>query len=255
MKIPISIRKDKNMSASALFGVATLLIFWGAISWFIYSAELNWLGMLLCLSGFIYIVLGIVARWVRLPAALFGTTLYVAFLVFECYLGVNHGKDLVMTGLFFKIPVVILLLVAMASALRCSTAYKVVIMSLAVALIISFGFFAHALWLNSQWRAEVSAHAIYEGSEQAKQDFKKGRLRLFEFHGENGEDKFSGRHQEQFEIWYAEYHPSVYVERISEEKWVETYNQFMNLWSSRPSNSMSAKVKFDQDHNDHRTNN
>jgi hypothetical protein len=244
MKIPIGIRKDKNATASALFGVATLLIFWGAIGWFIYSAELNWLGMLLCFSGFIYIVLGIVARWVRLPAALVSVILYMAFLVFECYLSVNHGEDLVMTGLIFKIPIVILLLVAVVSALRCSKAYKVVIMSLAAALVVSLGFFTHALWLNSLWKAEVSVQATYEGSEQAKQDFQKGRLRLFEFHGENGEDKFSGRHQGQFEIWYAEYHPSVYVRRISEEKWVETYNQFMKLWSSWPSNSMPSQGKI-----------
>jgi hypothetical protein len=245
MKIPISIRKDKNMSASALFGVAGLLLFWGAINWFISGAEFNWLGTFLCFSGFIYIALGIVARWFRLPAALFGVILYAAFLVFECYLGVNHGEDLVMTGLFFKIPIVILLLVAVVSALRCSIAYKVVITSLAVAFIISLGFLSHALWLNSLWKTEVSAQAIYDGSEQAKLDFQQGRLRLFEFHGDNGEEKFSGRHQGQFEIWYAEYHPSVYVQRISEEKWVETYNQFMKLWSSWPSNSTLAKVKSD----------
>jgi len=171
MKIPIGIRKDKNVTASALFGVAILLIFWGAIGWFIYSAELNWLGMLLCFSGFIYIVLGIVARWVRLPAALFGVILYMTFLVFECYLSVKYGEDLVITGLFFKIPIVILLLAAVVWALQCSTAHKVVIMSLAAALVVSLGFFAHALWLNSLWKAEVSVQAIYEGSEQAKQDF------------------------------------------------------------------------------------
>jgi hypothetical protein len=243
MKIPIAIRYDKNVTVSALFGAATLLICWGVINWFITGFELNWLGMLLCFSGFIYIALGVLARWVRLPAALVGATLYAAFLVFECFLGVNHGVNLVTEGFFFKIPIVILLLVAVVSALQCSTAYKVVIMSLVAALIVSLGFLVHALRLNTLWKSEVSVQAIYDGSEQAKQDFQNGRLRLFEFHGENGEDKFSGRHQGQFEIWYAEYHPSVDVQRIPEEKWVETYNQFMKLWNSWPSNSTPANAK------------
>jgi hypothetical protein len=134
MKIPIGIRNDKNVTASALFDIAALLIFWGAINWFINSAELNWFGTLLCFSGIIYIALGIVARWVRLPAALFGVALYTAFLVFECFLSPDNSEDLVMISLPFKIPIVILLLVAVVSALKCSRIYKVVIMSLAVAL-------------------------------------------------------------------------------------------------------------------------
>ncbi len=193
MKLPINIRKDKNVTASALFGVATLLVFWGAIYWFINSAWLNRLETLLCLSGFIYIVLGIVARWGRLSAALIGCALYTAFLVFECLLGLNHGVNLVMEGLFFKVPISILLLVAVVSPLTCSMAYKAVIMTLAAALVLSLGFLSHALWLNSLWKAEVSVQATYGGSEEARQDFRKGRLRLFEFHGENGEDKFSGQ--------------------------------------------------------------
>ena len=39
VKLPINIRKDRNVTVSALFGVATLLIFWGAIYWFINGAN------------------------------------------------------------------------------------------------------------------------------------------------------------------------------------------------------------------------
>lgn len=250
MNIPIGIRKDNNVTASALFGVATLLIFWGAAGWFIFSGELNWLGMLLCSSGVIYIVLGILARWRQLTAALLGIILYAAFLIFECYLSINDGVDLVLAGLFFKIPIGILL-VAAVSPLRCSMSHKAVITSLAVAFVVSLGFLAHALWLNSLWKAEVSVQAVYDGSEQAKRDFYNGRLRLFKFYGENREDRFSGQRQGRFEIWYAEYHPSVYVQRVSEERWVEAYNEFMKLLSSFPSNSTPAKAKSGQNHDGH----
>ncbi|MGA3285282.1 MAG: hypothetical protein ABSD57_12605 [Verrucomicrobiota bacterium] len=240
MKIPIGIRKDKNVPASALFGVAVIQIFTGVIGWFIYSAELGRLGTIICFSGFIYIALGIVARWFQLSAALVGTVLYAAFLLFEGY----HGGYLLMTpGLLYKVPIVTLLFVAVVSALRCPRVYKVAIMSLAIAFLISLGFLVHVLWVNSLWKQEVAVHSIYEGWEQAKHDFQKGKLRLFEFHGKNEKDKFSGRHQGPFEIWTVEYDPSLYVERFSQEQWVESYNQCMESSVRLASNAAPVKVK------------
>jgi len=116
MSIPTGLRKDKNVTASALFGVAAVQILVGAIGYFLYSGEMGLLDRVISFSGVFYIALGIAARWVRLPAALIGALLYAAFLAFQA----SHSMDLLMTGLIFKIPVVILLIVAMVFALKRS---------------------------------------------------------------------------------------------------------------------------------------
>ena len=114
MSIPTGIRKDKNVTASALFGVAALQILVGGLGYFLYSGEMGLLDRIISFSGVFYIALGIAARWVRLPAAVVGAVLYAAFLAFQ----VSRSMDLLMTGLIFKIPVVILLVVAVVFALR-----------------------------------------------------------------------------------------------------------------------------------------
>ena len=65
MSIPAGIRQDKNVTASALFGVAAIQILIGAMAYFIYSTELGLLDRVIALSGAFYFVLGITARWVR----------------------------------------------------------------------------------------------------------------------------------------------------------------------------------------------
>lgn len=114
MSIPTGIRKDKNVTASALFGVAAVQILVGGIGFFLYSGEMGLLDRIISFSGLFYIALGIAARWVRLPAAAIGAVLYAAFLAFQA----SRSMDLLMTGLIFKIPVVILLIVAVVFALR-----------------------------------------------------------------------------------------------------------------------------------------
>ncbi len=114
MSIPTGIRKDKNVTASALFGVAALQILVGGLGFFLYSGEMGLLDRIISFSGVFYIALGIAARWVRLPAAVIGAVLYAAFLAFQA----SRSMDLLMTGLIFKIPVVILLVVAVVFALR-----------------------------------------------------------------------------------------------------------------------------------------
>ena len=103
------IRKDKNLTASALFGVAAIQLFIAGIEWFLYGLQFSrfgWIDWLFPLSGVIYIALGIAARRIRLLAAIIGGVLYAAFFV--------GLPDL----LFIKIPVVILLLFAVVSALK-----------------------------------------------------------------------------------------------------------------------------------------
>jgi hypothetical protein len=92
MSIPTGIRKDKNVTASALFGVAAIQIVTGAIGYFVYSGEMGLLDRIIS----------------------FGAVLYAAFLAFQA----SRSMDLLMTGLIFKIPVVILLIVAVVFVLR-----------------------------------------------------------------------------------------------------------------------------------------
>jgi len=107
------IRRDKNVTATALFGVAAIQIIIAVVNWFLHGGQLDgftWFDWLITFSGAIYIALGIAARWIRLPAAVIGSVFYAAFFV-----GIS---DL----LVVMIPVVILLLVAVVSALRHSAA-------------------------------------------------------------------------------------------------------------------------------------
>lgn len=104
------IRKDKNVTASALFGVAAIQLIIAGIDWFLHGFQFDrfgWIDWLFPLSGVIYIALGIAARRIRLLAAIIGGMLYAAFFV-----GIS---DLLF---IFKIPVVILLLVGVVSALK-----------------------------------------------------------------------------------------------------------------------------------------
>jgi len=114
MSIPTGIHKNKNMTASALFGVAAIQILIGGIGYLLYSRDLGLLDRVIAFSGIFYVALGIAARWVRLPAALIGAVLYAALLVLQA----SRSIDLLMTGLIFKVPIVILLIVAVVSALR-----------------------------------------------------------------------------------------------------------------------------------------
>ena len=69
------IRKDKNLTASALFGVAAIQLFIAGIEWFLYGLQFSrfgWIDWLFPLSGVIYIALGIAARRIRLLAAIIG---------------------------------------------------------------------------------------------------------------------------------------------------------------------------------------
>ena len=112
----MSIRKDKNITASALFGVAVIQLLVGFFGYFLYGGQMGLFDRIISFSGLIYIALGIAARWIRLPAALIGAILYTAFLIFQA----SRSVDLLMTGLIFKIPIIVLLVVAVFSASKRS---------------------------------------------------------------------------------------------------------------------------------------
>ena len=116
MSNPSGLRKDKNPTVSALLGVAAIQILVGFLGWSVYRDSFGWFDWIIMFSGAIYIALSVAARWIRLSAALIGAALYAAFLALQAF----RGIDWLMSGLIFKVPVVLLLLVAVVSALQRS---------------------------------------------------------------------------------------------------------------------------------------
>ena len=104
------IRKDKNFTASALFGVAAIQLIIAGIDWLLHGFQFDrfgWIDWIFPLSGVIYIALGIAARRIRLVSAILGCMLYAALFV-----GISDVLFI------FKIPVLILLVVAVVTALK-----------------------------------------------------------------------------------------------------------------------------------------
>ena len=107
------IRKDKNVTASALLAVAVILMVLGGLDWILHgglAVKYSVIDLFITFSGPCYLVLGIVARRHRLPPALIGSGLY----------GYMALQDLEL--LVFHIPIMILLLMAVVSALKHSAA-------------------------------------------------------------------------------------------------------------------------------------
>ena len=108
------IKKDKHSVSAALFGVAAIQAVVGCFGWSIYGSNFSPIDWVITFSFAIFVVLAILARGARIPAAIIATALYGAFLAFQATISV----DLLMMGLIFKVPNVILLLVALASAFK-----------------------------------------------------------------------------------------------------------------------------------------
>jgi hypothetical protein len=107
-------QSDKNPTASALFGVAAILILVGALGWFMYSPQFGWLDWVVTLSGAVYVALALVARRGRVLGALAGAILFGAYLSFQAL----NNTELLWRGWIIKAPIAILLLVALFFARR-----------------------------------------------------------------------------------------------------------------------------------------
>ena len=108
------IEKDKYPVSAALFAVAGIQAVVGCLGWSMYAASFAPIDWVITFSFAIFAALAILARRARIPAAIIATALYGAFLAFQATISVQ----LVMTGLIFKIPNVILLLMALAFAFK-----------------------------------------------------------------------------------------------------------------------------------------
>lgn len=103
------LQRDKNSTSSALFGVAAILILVGAFGWLLHRERFGWLDWVVTLSGGLYLALGVAARWARLPAALIGLAVFLALLGYQASL----SMELLQSGLIIKLPVALLLVVAL----------------------------------------------------------------------------------------------------------------------------------------------
>lgn len=112
------IRVDKNPVLSALVGVGVIQAFVGFFGWLSNGPWFTVLDWVITLSFAVFIALGILARWRRVWAALIAAGLYGAFLVWQALISV----ELLMCGLIFKLPNVILLTIALVCAFTSRSA-------------------------------------------------------------------------------------------------------------------------------------
>lgn len=108
------VRNERHPVSSSLFAVAAIQAVVGFFGWSIHSPNFAPIDWVITFSFAIFASLAILARWARLPAAVIATVIYGGFLVMQ----VSISMELLMTGLVFKTPVVLLLLVALGLAFK-----------------------------------------------------------------------------------------------------------------------------------------
>jgi hypothetical protein len=110
------IRRDKHPAASLLFGVAVIQLLVALFYWSIHGHEFRWADWAFSLNFLVFVALGVWARWVpAAPAA-------IGFLLYAVYLGAQASLslDLLRSAWIFKLPVAILLTIALVCAFaRC----------------------------------------------------------------------------------------------------------------------------------------
>jgi hypothetical protein len=122
---------------------------------------------------------------------------------------------------------------------------KMIVAVLTIALLTLLGFLFHSqFWQNSNWKGEVSYLSNLQGAEEAKKDFEAGKLKVLVISGECHEDKFSGTNDGPFELWTAEYYPSLpWSYRYSTEEKIKSYNIVMQSkykWSLTHTNNVKS---------------
>ena len=80
---------------------------------------------------------------------------------------------------------------------------------------------------NRLWKISMDGIARYAAVGQALDDYKAGKLRLYEL-TKDGEHKFTDRHDGPFEIWYRPYYSSLgHPGQYTQEVFVDAYNSKM----------------------------
>jgi hypothetical protein len=113
MSAPRVKRTPETSASSALFGIAAILFLLGVAGWNMHGWDhLSWPQRVVMLSGAIYFALSLVAKKAPMPATLAGCAL------FAVYVGAQALGDprSLSAGLILKVPVILLLIYALAAA-------------------------------------------------------------------------------------------------------------------------------------------
>lgn len=106
------IKRDKHPVSTLLFGVAAIQAIVGFLGWSIYSPSFAPIDWGITFSFAIFAAFAILARWACVTAALIASVLYVSFLAWQA----STSTQILKTGLIFKIPILVLLVVALVFA-------------------------------------------------------------------------------------------------------------------------------------------
>jgi hypothetical protein len=103
-------------TASALCGATAVYCVWTFLIWRKVGLHFGWAGWLIIALGVSpCLLLGIPARWARVAAPFLGVGLFAWLIVLDV---LAQDANLLMSGIIFKIPIAVLLLVAVWFALR-----------------------------------------------------------------------------------------------------------------------------------------
>ena len=108
------LRKDKHPTSSLFFGVAVLQLLIALLVWRILGTTFGWLDWAFSLDFLIFIGLAILARWIPAVAGTIGfllALLYAAYFERQAAVGIK----LLRSEWFFKLPVAMLLMIAIVS--------------------------------------------------------------------------------------------------------------------------------------------
>jgi len=106
--------KKRHHVSSALYGVAAIQALVGVIGWAIYAPRFTIADWVLTLSFLIFLVLAILARSLPRMSAVIAGTLYASFLLLQACTSV----ELLFRGMIFKVPIVLLLIIALTFAFK-----------------------------------------------------------------------------------------------------------------------------------------
>jgi hypothetical protein len=113
LEVEEMIRKDKRPASSALFGVAAIAALGDSLKWLVWGPWFRPFDWVITFSFVLFTALAILARWRPISGTVIAALWYAAILVFEA----SDGIRVLLSGLVFKIPIVVFLLLALVLAL------------------------------------------------------------------------------------------------------------------------------------------
>jgi hypothetical protein len=93
------------------------------------------------------------------------------------------------------------------------------------------------------WRDEVYALSGANAAQQAMDDFRQNKLRLYILGHATDRHQFTGTNDGPFELWIPSFHPALgSAHRYSTEEFVKSYNRKMLYMHSHPEDFPRSKV-------------